>query len=114
MLGTNQFDAAAGAAPHFLKQKEIMPMEGAQESIAKRPVKCRKTRSSLVRRLLSAKDDPATQRIRHRLSGFSDERLLRFGLTAEDVALLRNSRSSDFVKFLLMLMSVPSLPGSWF
>jgi hypothetical protein len=92
-----------------------MGMEGAQQSIAKRSAKCRKPRSSLVRRLLSAKDDPAKQRIRRWLSEISDERLLRVGLTAEEIALLHNSRGSgDFVKLLLMLLSVPSLPGSWF
>jgi hypothetical protein len=53
-------------------------MEGAQQSIAKRPAERREPRSSLVRRLW------------------------------------RNSRGSEFVKFLLMLASVPSLPGSWF
>jgi hypothetical protein len=88
-------------------------MEGPQQSIAKRPARCRKARSSLVRRLVQAKDDPAKQRIRRWLSDISDERLLSLGLTPEDIALLRGS--GNFVYLLLMCaLSVPSPPGSWF
>jgi hypothetical protein len=91
-------------------------MEGPQQSIAKRPARCRKTRSSLVRRLAQAKDDPAKQRIRRWLSDISNERLLNLGLTPEDIALLRGSRGSgNFVYlFLMCALSVPSPPGSWF
>ena len=92
-------------------------MEGPQQSIAKRPARCRKARSSLVRRLVQAKDDdPAKQRIRRWLSDVSDERLLSLGLTPEGIALLRGSRGSgNFVHLLLMCaLSVPSPPGSWF
>jgi hypothetical protein len=86
------------------------------ESIAKRPARCRKARSSLVRRLAQAKDDPAKQRIRRWLSDINDERLLSFGLTPEDIALLRGTRGSgNFVYLLLMCaLSVPSPPGSSF
>jgi hypothetical protein len=88
-------------------------MEGPQQSIAKRPARCRKARSSLVRRLVQSKDDPAKQRIRRWLSDISDERLLSLGLTPEDIALLRGS--GNFVYLLLMCaLSVPSPPGSWF
>ena len=94
-------------------------MEGSQHSIAKRPARCRKGRSSLVRRLVQARNDPAKQRIRRWLSDINDDRLLSFGLTEEDIALLRGSRGSgNFVYLLLMcassLLSVPSPPGSWF
>jgi hypothetical protein len=91
-------------------------MEGPQLSIPKCPVRCRKARSSLVRRLVQAKDDPAKQRIRRWLSDISDERLLNLGLTPEDIALLRGSRGNgNFVYLLLMFaLSVPSPPGSWF
>ena len=91
-------------------------MEGPQPGIPKRPARCRKARSSLVRRLVQAKDDPAKQRIRRRLSDISDERLLNLGLTPEDIALLRGSRGNgNFVYLLLMCaLSVPSPPGSWF
>jgi hypothetical protein len=69
-----------------------------------------------VRRLVQAKDDPAKQRMRRWLSDVDDERLLSFGLTPEDIALLCGSRGSDnFVYLLLMCaLSVPSPPGSWF
>jgi hypothetical protein len=102
--------------PLFRKQKATTAMEGPQQSIAKRPARCRKARSSLVRRLVQAKDDPAKQRIRRWLSDISDERLLSLGLTPEDIALLRGSRGSgNFVYlFLTCALSVPSLPGSWF
>ena len=49
--------------------------------------------SSLVRRLVLAKDDPAKQRIRAWLSDVDDERLLRFGLTSQDIAALRGTVS---------------------
>jgi hypothetical protein len=45
--------------------------------------------SSLVRRLVRAKDDPAKQRIRAWLRDIDDERLRRFGLSAADIAMLR-------------------------
>jgi CRP-like cAMP-binding protein len=50
-----------------------------------------RSESSLVRRLVRAKDDPAKQRIRAWLCDIDDERLRRFGLTAQDIALLRGS-----------------------
>jgi hypothetical protein len=87
-------------------------MEGPQQSPAKRPARCRKARSSLVRRLVQARDDPAKQRIRRWLSDISDERLSSFGLTMEDIALLRGSRTAGNV--VSSLLSVPSPPGSWF
>jgi hypothetical protein len=91
-------------------------MHGPQQGIAKRLARCRKARSSLVRRFVQAKDDPAKQQIRRWLSDINDERLLSFGLTSEDIALLRGSRGSgNFVHLLLMCaLSVPSPPGSSF
>jgi len=93
-----------------------MAMGGPQRSIAKRPARCRKARSTLVRRLVQAKDDPAKQRIRRWLSDINDERLLSFGLTPEDIALLRGSRGSGNFAYLLLMsaLSVPSPPGSQF
>lgn len=88
---------------------------GSKCESAERPARCR-ARSSLVRRLIRAKDDAAKQRIRRWLSDIDDERLLSFGLTPEDIDQLRGSRGSgEFVCLLLMCaLSVPSLPGSWF
>jgi DNA-binding transcriptional LysR family regulator len=70
-------------------RKGFTTMEGSQQSIAARPTRCRKTRSSLVRRLVQARDDPAKQRIRRWLSDIQDDRLLSFGLTPDDIVLLR-------------------------
>jgi hypothetical protein len=89
-----------------------MAMEDLQQSVARRPTRCRKARSSLVRRLVRATDDPAKQRIRRWLSDITDERLLSFGLTPEDIALLRGSPSADNI--VAVFLSVPSSPGSWF
>jgi hypothetical protein len=66
-------------------------MEGSHRSIAKPPAGCRTARSSLVRRLVQARDDPAKQRIRRWLGDINDERLAGFGLTPEDIVLLRGS-----------------------
>ena len=89
-----------------------MAMKGPQQSMAKRTAGCRKARSSLVRRLLQARDDPAKQRIRRWLSDINDERLLNFGLTPEDIALLRGSPSAG--NFVALVLSVTSPSGSWF
>jgi hypothetical protein len=51
-----------------------------------------KCKSSLVRRLIQAKDDPAKERIRAWLSEIDDEQLLVFGLTHEDIAICRKHR----------------------
>jgi hypothetical protein len=67
---------------------------------------CRKARSSLVRRLVQARDDPEQQRIRRWLSDINDERLLSVGLTPEDIALLRGSLSAGNV--VSLVLSVPS------
>jgi hypothetical protein len=50
---------------------------------------CGRSESSLVRRLVRAKDDPAKQRIRAWLCDIDDERLRRFGLSTGDIAMLR-------------------------
>jgi hypothetical protein len=52
-------------------------MEGPQQSILRRPARCRKVWSRLVRKLVQARDDPAKQRIRRWLNDINDERLLK-------------------------------------
>ena len=91
-------------------------MKGPQQRITKGPARGRRARSSLVRRLVQANDDPAKQRIRRWLSDIDDKRLLSFGLTPEDIVLLRGSPcSGNFVYLALMCaLAVPSPPGSWF
>ena len=66
-----------------------MAMEVSNLNLDARSSRCGKARSSLVRRLVQARDDPAKLRIRHWLSDINDERLLACGLTQEDIALLR-------------------------
>ena len=46
-------------------------------------------KSSFVRRVLTARDDPAKARILAWLLDTDDALLLSFGLTSEDIALLR-------------------------
>jgi hypothetical protein len=46
-------------------------------------------RSSLVRRLVQAQDDPGKQRIRAWLRELDDKHLSNLGLTFEDIAVLR-------------------------
>lgn len=50
-------------------------------------------KSSLVRRLVQAKDDPAKRRIRAWLNEIDDERLLAFGLTHEEIRICRQDGS---------------------
>jgi hypothetical protein len=50
-----------------------------------------KAKSSLVRRLVAAENDPARRRIRSWLTDLDDERLSGFGLTPEDIAVLRGT-----------------------
>ena len=64
-----------------------------QQGFSARPVGRPIAGSSLVRRLVRAKDDPAKQRIRALLSDVDDEQLFGLGLTSEDVAALRGTAS---------------------
>ena len=53
------------------------------------PAALPKARSSLVRRLVAARNDPAKQRIRALLANLEDERLFSLGLTPQDIVVLR-------------------------
>ena len=55
-----------------------------------RPARALKARSSLVRRLVRAHDDPGKQRIRAWLRALDDEQLASLGLTPEDILVLRH------------------------
>jgi hypothetical protein len=68
-------------------QEAIMTVQLAQQGIA--PSSALRARSSLVRRLVQARDDPAKQRIRAWLSALDDEQLSGLGLTPEDITVLR-------------------------
>jgi hypothetical protein len=50
-----------------------------------------KAKSSLVRRLVAAQNDPAKQRIRALLANLGDERLSGLGLTPQDILILRGT-----------------------
>jgi hypothetical protein len=51
------------------------------------------TRSSLVRRLVQAQDDPGKQRIQAWLRELDDKHLSNLGLTFEDIAVLRDTQT---------------------
>jgi hypothetical protein len=70
-----------GSATHFSKQATAAALVGSP-----------KAKSSLVRRLVAAEDDPAKRRIRAWLTELDDERLSGLGLTSEDIAILRGTR----------------------
>lgn len=55
-----------------------------------------KARSSLVRRLVAAKDDPAKRRIRAWLANLEDERLTGLGLTPQDIVILRGAQEQHY------------------
>jgi uncharacterized protein YjiS (DUF1127 family) len=65
-------------------------MQFSRRGITARPAKDLKVRSSLVRRLVQAQDDPGKQRIRAWLRNLDDEQLSSLGLTREDIAILRH------------------------
>jgi hypothetical protein len=50
-----------------------------------------KAKSSLVRRLVAAENDPAKRRICAWLAELDDERLSGLGLVSEDIAILRGT-----------------------
>ena len=66
-----------------------MTFQYSRRDIAERPGNRLEAGSSLVRRLVQAKDDPAKERLRMWLSAIEDERLLGFGLTPDDISVLR-------------------------
>ena len=84
--------AQARAAVPFLQEKQeaIMNFQFLQRGMTARPAQHLKARSSLVRRLVQAQDDPGKQRIRAWLRELDDEQLSNLGLTAEDIHALRH------------------------
>lgn len=50
-------------------------------------------KSSLIRRLVAAEDDPARRRIRAWLADLDDRQLAGFGFVPEDIAILRGTRT---------------------
>ena len=83
-----------------------------QQDIAARPAGRAIAGSSLVRRLVLAKGDPAKQRIWARLSEIDDERLFCLGLTSEDIAALRGTASPQVEATIAQGVDAPSEDGS--
>jgi len=75
--------------------------------------------SGLVRRLVRSHDDPAKRRRLTWLLALDDARLLRFGLTLEDIAMLRTTRAKRLTMLPAhvppeQLPAVPATTGpSW-
>ena len=69
-----------------------MNMQFLRRGITARPAKDLKVRSSLVRRLVQAQDDPAKHRIRAWLCDLNDEQLSSLGCGSEDIAVLRGTQ----------------------
>jgi uncharacterized protein YjiS (DUF1127 family) len=67
-----------------------MTIQFPRQGMAARPARCLQARSSLVRRLSQAQDDPGKQRIRAWLRELDDEQLAGLGLTPEDINVLRH------------------------
>jgi hypothetical protein len=93
--------AAALAEGHFETTDHL------QQGIAVRPAARPIAGSSLVRRLVRAKDDPAKQRIRTQLSEIDDARLSCLGLTSEDIATLRGATSPPAEVSIAQQLSPP-------
>jgi hypothetical protein len=75
------------------KESTIMTIQYAKNGMAAVAAVFPTNPSSFVRRLIAAQDDPAKQRIRDWLREVDDERLKGFGLTPEDIAILRGTRA---------------------
>ena len=60
-----------------------------QQGMAALPASFQRPKSSFVRRLIAAKDDPAKARVLRWLTEIDDERLAGFGLTPQDIDILR-------------------------
>jgi uncharacterized protein YjiS (DUF1127 family)/mannose-6-phosphate isomerase-like protein (cupin superfamily) len=91
--------------------------DDSRQGIAVRPVGRPMAGSSLVRRLVLAKADPAKQRIRAWLSDIDDERLFCLGLTSEDIAALRGTASRPAEATIAQGLDAPSedsgVPRTW-
>jgi hypothetical protein len=66
-----------------------MTYQFSQQGMAALPASFGRPQSSLVRRLIEARNDPVKARVRAWLMELADDRLAGFGLTPEDIALLR-------------------------
>ena len=89
-----------------------MNMQFLRRGITARPAKDLKVRSSLVRRLVQAQDDPAKHRIRAWLCDLNDEQLSSLGCTSEDIAVLRGTQTLSLEPTLVMVKQIAALAAS--
>jgi hypothetical protein len=68
-----------------------MTIQFHRQGMAASPVVFPRAESAFVRRLLEARDDAVKFRVREWLMRLDDQRLMGFGLTKDDIALLRGS-----------------------
>lgn len=71
-----------------------MTIQFSQQGMAALPLNVRTGESTLVRRLINTRNDPAKARIREWLLSIDDQRLAGLGLTPEDIAILRRAEIS--------------------
>jgi hypothetical protein len=69
-----------------------MSVQFSRQGMAAMPLAAPVPKSTFVRRLLKARDDPSKARVLAWLLDTEDARLSGFGLTPEDIALLRGIR----------------------
>jgi hypothetical protein len=67
----------------------VVTVQFSRQGMAAMPMPGPVAESSFVRRLLQAHDDPAKQRLLTWLIKVDDARLQNFGLTRQDIAILR-------------------------
>ena len=91
--GCATLDQAGARMSPFSHNEAIMNMQFLRRGVTARSATHLKARSSLVRRLIQARDDPGKHRIRGWLRNLSDEQLSRLGLTFEDIAVLRGTQT---------------------
>lgn len=68
-----------------------MTIQFSRQGMAAIPITAPVTKSSFVHSLLQARDDATKRRVLGWLLEIDDDRLLGFGLTPEDIALLRGT-----------------------
>jgi hypothetical protein len=92
--GDETLEAPAGTAFAF----PAAAANHSRQCTAEQPTRRQMAGSSLVRRLVRAKNDPAKQRIRSWLGNMKDGQLLSLGVTSEEIATLRRMASHEVSK----------------
>jgi hypothetical protein len=93
-----KFDHFRPSQPEWARASEeywnmtALPIGFSRQSVAALLSALPSAKSSLVRRLVAASDDPAKRRIREWLGNLGDERLSGLGLTPQDILVLRGGQ----------------------